>query len=168
MNLTPKVRRLLLCGIAPLMLTLSLPLSALATPPAEATAHGYTFNTCSSNFTAQSVDMNNTLNRGYKSYLFDYFSKQANPLGVKLNSDSSVTLVGDTTGALGALVSAVPYRGTNTFVGTAFGGGAYIEAVFHYDPAQVTAVHANGVRAPYPSFWSLPMEGTVMPGADQW
>jgi hypothetical protein len=168
MNLTRKAHRLLLCGIAPLMLTLSSPLAALAAPPAEATQHGYTVNTFSSNFTAQTVDMNNSRNRGYKWYLFDYFSKQADPLGIRLNSDGTVTLLGDKTGALGALASAVPYRGTNTFVGTAFGGGAYIEAVFHYDPAQVTAVHANGVRAPYPSFWSLPMEGNIILRADQW
>jgi hypothetical protein len=168
MNSTQKVRRLLLCGVAPLMLTLSLPLTALAAPPEEATAHGYTVNTFSSEFTAQTVDMNNSLNRGYKWYLFNYYSKQAAPSGITLNSDSSVTLLGDKTGALGALVSAVPYPGTNSFIGTAFGGGAYIEAVFHYDPAQVVAAHANGTRAPYPSFWSLPMEGTIIPGGDQW
>src|SRR5579863_3422898 len=136
MNLTRKVRRLLLCGIAPLMLTLSLPLTALAAPPEEAAAHGYTVDTFSSNFTARTVDMNHTLNRGFKWYLFDMFSKKASPLGITLNSDGSMTLSGDTTGALGELSSVSPYHGTNTFVGTAFGGGAYIEAVLHYDPAQ--------------------------------
>jgi hypothetical protein len=168
MSPTRKVRRLLLCGAAPLMLTLSLPLTALAVPPDEATAHGYTVNTFSSNFTAQTVDMNSSLNRGYKWYLFDMYSKKANPLGIKLNSDGSVTLLGDTTGALGELSSVAPYQGTNTFVGTAFGGGAYIEAVFHYDPAQVTATHVNGGRVAWPSFWSLPMEGTIIRGTNQW
>jgi hypothetical protein len=60
-----------------------------------------------------------------------------------------------------------PYRGTDTFVGTAFGGGAYIEAVFSYDPATVTATH-TGARYPYPAFWTLPMEGNVILGANQW
>jgi hypothetical protein len=170
MNLTRKAHHLLLCGAAPLMLSLSLSLShtALAAPPAEAAAHGYTVNTYTSNFTAQTVDMNDTLNRGYKWYLFNMFGRKASPLGIHLNSDGSATLVGDTTGALGSLTSVAPYPGTNSFVGTAFGGGAYIEAVFHYDPAQVTATHANGAHPLWPSFWSMPMESTLMPGADQW
>jgi|SRR5882724_388246 len=166
MNLTRKAHCLLLCGVAPLMLTLSLPLTALAAAPAEATAHGYTVNTYSSDFTAQTVDMNHTLNRGYKWYLYDIFGKKANPLNIRLNSDGSVTLLGDAT--QGELMSATPYPGTNSYVGTAFGGGAYIEAVFHYDPAQVMAAHANGARVIWPSFWSLPMEGSIFPNADQW
>jgi hypothetical protein len=167
MNSTRKALRLLLRGIAPLMLTLSLPLTALAQAPAEAIQAGYTVNTFASNFTAQTVDMNRTLNRGYKWYLADMFSVRSNPAGVKINSDGSVTLLGDNTGAVGALMSIAPYRGTNTFVGTAFGGGAYIEAVMSYEPAQVTATH-TGARYPYPSFWSLPMEGTVIAGGDHW
>jgi hypothetical protein len=167
MNSTRKAHRLLLRGIAPLMLTLSLPLTALAGPPAEAIQAGYTVNTFASDFTAQTVDMNRTLNRGYKWYLADMFSKQSNPAGVRINSDGSVTLLGDNTGAVGALMSIAPYRGTDSYVGTAFGGGAYIEAVLSYDPAQVTATH-TGARYPYPSFWSLPMEGNVILGADHW
>jgi hypothetical protein len=166
-----KAHRSLRCGTAPLMLALSLPLAALAAPPPEATQHGYTVNTFSSEFTAQTVDMNRTLNRGYKWYVLDLYSVKANPLGITLNSDSTVTLSGDTSGTVGGgeLASVAPYRGTNNFVGTAFGGGAYVEAVFHYDPAQVTAVHSGGVRAPYPSFWGLPMEGTfVGGGSNQW
>jgi hypothetical protein len=168
MNSTRKAHRFLLCGIAPLMLTLSLPLTALAAPPIEASQHGYDVNTFSSNFTPQTVDMNRTLNRGYKWYLFDFFSKLANPTGIKLNGDGTMTLLGDKTGAIGQLASVAPYRGTNTFVGTAFGGGAYLEAVFHYDPLQVEAAHAGGIRWPYPSFWSLPMEGNLIPGANHW
>jgi hypothetical protein len=171
MNLTRKAQRLLLCGIAPLMFGLSAPLATLAaTPPVEASQHGYNTNTFSSNFTAQTVDVNRTLNRGYKWYLFDFFSKLASPAGITINGDGTMTLLGDSTGAIGELSSIAPYRGTNTFVGTAFGGGLYIEAVFHYDPAQVTAAHAGGKRWPYPSFWSLPIEGNgnLLPGGNQW
>jgi hypothetical protein len=153
--------------LAPMLLALSLPLTAPAAAPLAATQQEYTVNTYSSNFTAQTVDMNRTLNRGYKWYLADLFSKQANPAGVRINSDGTVTLTGDNTGAVGALMSMAPYRGTDTFVGTAFGGGAYIEAVMSYDPAQVTATH-TGTRYPYPSFWSLPMEGNIILGANQW
>jgi hypothetical protein len=167
MNSTRQAHHLVLLGFAPLMLTMSLPFTARAAPPAEAIQAGDTVNTFSSDFTAQTVDMNRTLNRGYKWYLADMFSVRSNPAGVKINSDGSVTLLGDKTGAVGALMSIAPYRGTNTFVGTAFGGGAYIEAVMSYTPAQVTATH-TGAAYPYPAFWSLPMEGNVIAGAAQW
>ena len=166
MNLRHKADRLLLRGIAPLLLTLCLPLSALATPPAEAIQEGYTVNTFTSDFTAQTVDMNRTLNRGYKWYLADLFDVRANPAGVKINGDGSATFYGDNTGAAGTLLSIAPYPGTNSWVGTAFGGGGYIEAVFNYNPAQVTATHQNGWHA-YPAFWSLAMEGNVV-GSNQW
>jgi len=153
---------------AALMLAAALPSTALAAVPPPAAAHGFNENTFSSNFTTKTVDMNDTQNRGFKWYIYDLFSKKASATGVQLNSDGSATLVGDKTGAGGALMSINAYFGTNTYVGTAFGGGAYIEAVLHYDPAQVDAVHAGGVRAPYPSFWGLPMEGNVILGANQW
>jgi hypothetical protein len=166
MNLRQKADRLLRRRMAPLLLTLGLPLTALATPPAEVALHGYTENTFSSNFTSRTVDMNRTLNRGYKWYLADIYGKRSNPADIKINADGSVTMYGDNTGATGALMSVAPYRGTNSWVGTSFGGGAYIEAVFNYDPAQVEATHKNGWHA-YPSFWSLAMEGNFM-GSAQW
>jgi hypothetical protein len=169
MKLRDKVDRLVRRGVTPFVLAACAPLAALAGPPADAVSHGMTVNTFSSTFTAQTVDMNATLNRGYKWYLADMFGTRANPAGVRLNSDSSVTLLGDKTGAVGSLLSVAPYRGTNSYVGTAFGGGAYIEAVFNWDPAQMVATHpAGGPHYAYPSFWSLPMEGTIIVNGDQW
>jgi hypothetical protein len=166
-NSTPNEQPTVLRSIAAFVFALSLPYAVLASPPAAATQHGYTVNTYTSNFTAQTVDMNQTVNRGYKWYLFDVYSKKASPAGIKINSDGSVTLTGDYSGALGALASVSAYRGTNNFVGTAFGGGAYIEAVMSFDPAMVTAAHAHG-WAPYPAFWALPMEGNFIQGAEHW
>jgi len=166
MDLVHKAHRLLLRGIAPLLLIVSLPLAAFAVPLAAA-QHGYYVNTFSSNFTGHTVDMNRTQNRGYKWYLFDLFGRDSNPAGVRINSDGSVTLLGDYTGAVGELASMTPYHDTNAWVGQAFGGGMYVEAVMSYYPAQVTATHI-GRRYPYPSFWSLPMEGNVFLGADHW
>jgi hypothetical protein len=160
----PKARQILVRGGA---LALLWPVSSFAVPPVAA-EHGYDLNTYSSNFTAHTVDMNRTQNKGYKWYLFDMYGRKANPAGVRINADGSVTLFGDTTGAVGELASMTPYHNTNAWVGQAFGGGMYVEAVFHYDPAQVTAAHAGGKRAPYPSFWSLPMEGSVFIGANHW
>ena len=79
--------------IAPLVLAAALPLTALAAPPPVAAAQGFNDNTFSSNFTAQTVDMNRTQNRGFKWYMFDLFSKTASATGVQLNPDGSVTLV---------------------------------------------------------------------------
>jgi hypothetical protein len=164
MNSKRKAHRSLLRGLGPLMLTLGLPLSALASPPEEAIQYGDTENTFSSaTMTAQTIDMNRTYNRGYKWYLTDLDSAKASATGLKLNSDGSVTLLGDKTGAQGELSSVTPYPGTNGFAGHAFGGGAYIEAVFSYNPAQVTASHNAGVTR-WPAFWSLPMEGNYTAG----
>src|ERR1700712_1172209 len=169
MNLRDKVDRTVVRAVAPLALTLCAPLAALAGPPADAVNHGMTVNTFSSNFTAQTVDMNVTLNRGYKWYIADMFGTRAATTGTKLNADGSVTLLADRTGAVGSLTTMVPYRGTNSYVGTAFGGGAYIEGVFNYDPAQVAKTHpVGGPRYAYPAFWSLPAEGNIIDGADQW
>jgi len=154
-------------SIAPLIFSVALPLQALADPPEAAAAQGYNVNTFSSNFTLQTVDMNNTRNRGFKWYLFDLYSITAKSTGVLLRTDGSVTLIGDATGADGQLMSVSKYPGTDTYTGTAFGGGAYIEAVLHYDPALVAKAHAK-YRAPYPAFWGLPMEGNIIAGADQW
>ena len=71
MKFTRQAHRLPFRGLAPLLLAMALPVSAIAAPPSEAAAQGYTVNTYSSNFTAQTVDLNNTRNKGYKWYLFN-------------------------------------------------------------------------------------------------
>lgn len=159
-----KAHRLLLAGIAPLVL----PLSAFASPPADATAKGMTVNTFSSTFTPATVDINDTKNRGYKWYLLDLFGQVAKPAWVKLNGDGSMTMTGQSGGPIGTLASAIPYRGTNSFVGNSFSGGGYFEAQFHYDPAQVQAQHASGVWHPYPAMWGLPMQGNILKDGNQW
>jgi hypothetical protein len=166
MKFTRHAHHLPLRSIAPLLLALALPISAIASPPPAAVAEGMTVNTYSSNFTAQTVDMNHTLNRGYKWYLYTLFGQKASASGVKINGDGSVTLLGDNTGAEGELMSVNAYPGTNGWVGTAFGGGGYFETVMLFNPAQVVAGHNAGTRY-WPSFWSLPMEGTFT-GTNQW
>ena len=143
-------------------------LLAGATTPAPASANGYDTITYSSNFTATTVDMNRTLKRGYKWYLLDLYNRQASASGVQLNADGSVSLLGDKTLAAGELATMAPYRGTNSFVGTTFGGGFYMEAVFNFNYAQVYATHTPGLHLTTPAFWSLPLEANVFPGANQW
>ena len=166
MKLTRQAHRLPFRGLAPLLLASALPLGAIAAPPPEAAAEGYTVNTYSSNFTSQTVDLNNTRNRGYKWYLYNLFGKKASPSGVHLNGDGSVTFEGDNSGALGQLMSVSPYPGTDAWVGIAFGGGMYVESVMAFSVAQVVAGHvAHAAR--WPSFWSLAMEGNFIAG-NQW
>ena len=137
-----------------------------ASAPPEAAQAGYTTNTFSSSFTSATVDMKNTKNKGFQWYLWNLFSVQANPAGVVLNSDGTVTLLG-TPYFNGQLVTAVTYTATNTFAGTAFGGGAYIEAEMQFDPKVVQAASANGSSG-WPSFWALSIEGNVAGRSDQW
>jgi hypothetical protein len=164
MKLTRPAHRSPLRGIAPLLLALALPVCANAAAPAPAAEVGYTENTYSSNFTASTVDMNETLNRGYKWYIYNLYGRKASPSGIKINGDGSVTLNGDTTGAEGNLMSVAQYPGTNAWVGNTFGGGGYFETVMKFSPEAVTKNH----KATWPSFWSLPMEATFLPGKNQW
>jgi hypothetical protein len=165
MKFTRKAQRSPFRGIAPLMLALALPVSALAAPPPAASAAGYTENTYSSNFTAATVDMNETLNRGYKWYIYNLFGRKATPAGTHINGDGSVTIEGDKSGAIGMLASVAQYQGSNAWVGNAFGGGAYFEWVAAWSPEQVVAGHNAGNKV-WPSFWSLPMEGNFIPGGN--
>jgi len=154
-----------------LALTLAVPLAAFgSTPtPAPASAQGYDTVTYTSNFTSDTVDVNRTLDRGYKWYLSDLFNRVASASSVQLNADGSVSLLGDNTGAGNSLTSAAPYRGTNTFVGTSFGGGFYVEAVFSFNYADVAKTHPAGTHGfPTPAFWSLPMESIGVSGSNQW
>jgi hypothetical protein len=167
MNAIANAQRTLLRGLVSLALSLALPLAALASTPAPASEYGYDTITYESTFTTKTVDMNRTLDKGYKWYLVDLFGLQASALGVKLNSDASATLVGDKPGVAGSLATMAPYRGTNTFVGTAFGGGFYIEAVFNFNYAQVAAAN-TGAHPGTPAFWSLPVESIGVYGTNQW
>jgi hypothetical protein len=170
MSSIENVQRTLSHGLASLALTMVLPLAAVANvpTPAPAAAQGYGTVTYGSNFTSTTVDVNHTLNRGYNWYLLDLFGRQSSAAGVKLNADGSVSLLGDNTNAAGQLTSMAQYRGTNTFVGTSFGGGFYMEAVFNFNYADVAKTHPAGTHITTPAFWSLPMEAIVFTGANQW
>jgi hypothetical protein len=138
--------------------------SAAAAPP-PASQVGYTINSFSSNFTASTVDVQGTKNRGFKWYYWDLYSTRADPKSVVLNPDGSVTLHGDGTGAAGQLVTAVQYTATNSYVGATFSGGAYVEAELKFDPKAVAA--ASAVQA-WPAFWALQLEGNILPNLSQW
>jgi hypothetical protein len=131
--------------------------------PAYAAAVGYAVNTFSTTFTAVSVDLANSGKSGFSWYPWNLFGGHTNTAAVSLNADGSITLSGDATGPNGELVTATTADNAAGFVGTAFGGGAYIEAVLKFDPADVARANFAG----WPSFWSLAMEG-MLEGANQW
>jgi len=154
-------------GIAVAMAVMNLtPVNAFAaSAPPEAAQVGYATNTFSSTFTGTTVDLKNTKNRGFKWYLWDLFVPHANPADVVLNSDGTATLLGGS-GENALLVTAVAYNATNAFAGTAFGGGAYIEAEMKFDPKNGAAAAAAHIWG-WPAFWAMQIEGNLV-GSNQW
>jgi len=130
-------------------------------PPAPpmARAVGYTLSTFASDFTPATVDTKVTKAPGFKWYNWDLFGKQSDPDAVQLNPDGSATF----TGERAQLLSAVHIGKTGDFVGTSFGGGAYIEAEMKLG----VATPDPGAKS-WPAFWALQMEGNVIPNASQW
>ena len=73
-----------------------------------------------------------------------------------------MVLPGEADLAGGEIATATPIFGKGEFIGRAFGGGAYFEAVLKFNPQ--TAVQEKG----YPGFWALPIEAMVRPANAQW
>ena len=132
--------------------------------PPQATAVHYTVRTFSSSFSVNQVDITNTSKSGFKWYPYQFFGAHTKLSSIDLNSDGSVTLLGDTTGPNGELATA-SWTGTpGGFVGTAFGGGGYFEATFKFDPKDVIKNNFNG----WPSWWSMGIEHMVNLDTRQW
>jgi hypothetical protein len=123
---------------------------------------GYTVNTFSS-FSPQSIDLANSGKSGFQWYPWNFFGSHAQTANIVVNGDGSVTLNGDTTGPNGELATAAPAHNSAKYVGTAFGGGAYIEASIMFDPATVAAANSKG----WPSFWSMALEHLATQ-SEQW
>lgn len=152
-------------ALNPFSITVATVASDTNAAPAYAAAVGYKTNTFSANFTNATVDTTNSGKSGFQWYPYTLFSSHPNLAAIGLNKDSSVTLAGDVTGPNGEITSAMPAKNSAGFVGTAFGGGAYIEAVFKFNPNSVAAAKLKG----WPSFWSLAAEGSVVGnGSNQW
>lgn len=134
-----------------------------ADAPPWAAAVGYRENTFSSDFTDRTVDLSGLGGSGFSWYPWALFGHRADASAIVLNPDHSVTLKGDRTGPNGEILTAAPGRGSE-FVGTAFGGGAYVEAELKFNPADVAGMGSKG----WPAFWALPLEGSLLKNADQW
>ena len=147
----------------PIIFLASTPAVGLTTPPPQALNVGYILNTFSSTFSKYTVDKNSTGKSGFLWYTWNIFGSKTNQSKIELNSNDSVTLLGDTTGPNGELTTASSSRDPEGFVGKAFGGGAYIEAEIKFDPN--STLDPNGCG--WPSFWSLPIESSILE-KNQW
>jgi len=135
-----------------------------AQAPAGAASVGYTVNTFSSNFSPATVDLANSGKPGFSWYPWNLYGSHTNLAAIRLNSDNSVTLAGDRTGPNGELISATAANNSEQFVGTAFGGGAYIEAEIKFNPDDVAKAASKG----WPSFWSLEIHDSVLKSSSHW
>jgi hypothetical protein len=136
--------------------------SQVPVPPAAAAA-GYTTSTFASDFTRSNVDMSNSRKPGFNWYLWQFFGNRPTRTdSIRLNQDGTITLLGDSNSKNGSLATVAQVKTPQKFVGKAFGGGAYFEAVLKFDPS--TVVRSKG----WPSFWSNALEQMVSLESLQW
>ncbi|MDD5673608.1 MAG: chitobiase/beta-hexosaminidase C-terminal domain-containing protein [Chitinivibrionales bacterium] len=121
-------------------------------PPPLAAAAGYTVNTFSSTFDAAQVDINNSMDSGYNWYMSRFWYGPSDASTVTLNSDASVTLKNNSGAGMGIASAGENSKGGG-WVGTAFGGGGYFEAIFKFDPDLV-----SGSGFFWPAWWSISIE----------
>lgn len=138
--------------------------AAQESPPAAAAQAGYALHTFAGTFSPATVDLAATEKRGFQWYNWHLFGSRSDPHGIVVNGDGSVTLTGQTGEAGGELVSAVQRSEDEPFVGSSFGGGAYIEATIKWQPLPPGSTKVPG----WPAFWAMALEGHMPPLSSQW
>jgi hypothetical protein len=136
--------------------------TAPAVAPPIAQAVGYVVNTFSTGpFTTTNTDTGLTYAKGYQWYGFNFFGVTPTFANNTINaSDGSIT-AGQGGDGYNSNVATAGYIATAPgYVGTAFGGGAYVQAIVKFNVA--SADISNG----WPSFWANAMEEYL--GTDQW
>lgn len=129
-------------------------------PPAQAVAAGFLTPTFNSTFAPAKFNSSGSNVSGNEWYLFNFFGTTPSNSGLVLNGDGSLTIAG--LGGIGGQIATAADLGSGNFVGTAFGGGAYFEAVLKFDNTIVNT--ANG----WPAFWSMAIEHLANQSAQQW
>jgi hypothetical protein len=139
-----------------------LSLTPTNTPP-QALANGFSKKTFSSDFTFKNFDFRNTKKPGFKWYPWRFFSyKPSETSVVQINTDSSITLLGDKKAYNANIATATLGSSPGTFWGTAFGGGGYFEASLKFDSNTILNKHGC------PAFWSMALEHLVPMPSVQW
>jgi hypothetical protein len=131
--------------------------------PSPVFSVGYNVKTFSSNFTLNNVDVKNTSSFGFNWYPWRFFGHRAGNITrtVQVNSDATITLLGDNNMYSASIATATPTNSSDKFFGTAFGGGAYFEALLKFD--------SNGHdKRNWPAFWSMAIEHMASLSSAQW
>ncbi len=133
--------------------------------PAQAAAAGYTVNTFSSQLAKSGIDVANTQTSGFQWYLASFFGGPAMPAtDLTFNGDGTLTLDGAGTSANVGISTATTAKNSAGWVGVAFGGGAYFEAVFKFNPQDTIATGGKG----WPSWWAMAIEHLANLPTQQW
>jgi hypothetical protein len=122
-------------------------ISAAGMAPRQAAALRYTINTFHTGpwSAPKTIDWQNTGAIGFQWYLNKAFGgKPTPPSRLTVNRDGSLTLNGGDVNAFSAPTSH----------GVGFGGGAYFEATFSFDPQSVVANPHNS----WPAWWAMSLE----------
>ncbi len=134
-----------------------------SSPPTVASSVGYCLNTfASGSFSTSNVDMGKTYKQGFQWYPFNFYGLSPVTTHITFNGDKSIT-VGQGGNGFNANLASAGHTGgwPGYFVGTAFGGGAYIQAVIKFN------AHAyNGIGIGWPAFWGGALEQEI--GTAQW
>jgi hypothetical protein len=129
--------------------------------PEPAAAAGYTTNTFLSHMRSGDFDLSQKNQSGFKWYFFNFFhGTPAAPSTIRFGQNYASIGGND---AASAVATAAAISGDG-WVGTAFGGGFYVEALISFSTVEVP-----GKQTSWPSFWALSLEHCYSPGvADQW
>jgi hypothetical protein len=131
------------------------------TAPAPAAAAGYNTETFAvDGFSTSNVDMGKTYASGYKLYPFNFYGAKPTIANVKINSDTSISVGQGAVSYAGTLLSVGYKAGAAGYVGTAFGGGAYIQGVIKFNAKSLPSA------AEWPAFWTAALEGIIQ--TSQW
>lgn len=123
--------------------------------PAQASAVGYNAKTFDSAFSASTIDKTLTKVPSFDWYPWSFFGNPSpGPTEIQ-NIASGLLLNGIASPAAQSQIATIAQiaPGQRGWVGKAFGGGAYIEAEFAFDPATVTDLSTG-----WPAFWLMPWQ----------
>ena len=141
------------------------PVDAGPVAPSQAKAAGYTSETFSSTFAESTVDTTNSQKSGFDWYLGQFFGGAATPASdLTFNSDGTLTFDGAGTSSNAGINTAAPSTDAAGWVGLAFGGGAYFEATYSFNPADTIATGGDG----WPSWWAMAIEHLAGLPSEQW
>jgi hypothetical protein len=147
---------------APRFYRLCLNQAGAAFDPNNPAASGYQLAFHDEFDSASTIDLNASGLPGFNWYRQQFFGRPPTSSNFITMANGELIISGMDTTSFYTLASAAPSTNVFGYVGNAWGGGAFIESRFHFDPA---TINTNG----WPSFWSMAVEHMAAPGvADQW